>query len=150
MLFEAAFWRAGGARPSLEEGLARPELAKLVEGWGRPGDAALVAESRAGALVGAVWVRLWSAENHSYGFVAPDVPELGLAVRSDFRRQGVGARLLRALLELASEKGIRRVSLSVEPENPALQLYQRLGFHRVGGSGGAWTLIAEAPQRHAR
>ena len=96
--------------------------------------------------MGAAWYRFWSAENHSYGFVAPDVPELGLAVRSGFRRRGVGARLLRALLEQAAEKGIRQVSLSVELENPAQQLYQRMGFQRVGRVGGAWTLIVEVLQ----
>ena len=90
MLFEAAFWRPGSPRPPLDEGLARPDLAKLMEAWGRPGDAAVVAESRAGELAGAAWYRFWSVENHSYGFVAPDVPELGLAVRSGFRRRGVG------------------------------------------------------------
>lgn len=146
MLFEAAFWRAGSPRPALEEELARPDLAKLMEAWGRPGDAAVVAESRAGAHVGAAWYRFWSAENHSYGFVAPDVPELGLAVRSGFRRQGVGARLLRALLEQAALAGIARVSLSVELENPAQQLYQRMGFHRIAQVGGAWTLIVEVPE----
>jgi RimJ/RimL family protein N-acetyltransferase len=143
MLYEAAFWRAGGPRPALEEGLARPDLVRLMEGWGRPGDAAVVAETRAGERAGAAWYRFGSAENHSYGFVAPDVPELGLAVRAGFRRQGVGARLLRALLEQAAANGIRRVSLSVELENPALALYRRIGFHPVARVGGAFTMLAE-------
>ena len=55
MLFEAAFWRAGSPRPSLEEGIARPDLARLMEAWGRPGDAAVIAESGAGARVGGAW-----------------------------------------------------------------------------------------------
>ena len=131
MLFEAAFWRTGVPRPAPEEGLARPDLVRLLEGWGRPGDAAVVAEASTGEAAGAAWYRFWTAENHSYGFVAEGVPELGLAVRSPFRHQGLGARLLRALLEQAGEQGIRRISLSVEHENPALALYQRLGFHRV-------------------
>jgi ribosomal-protein-alanine N-acetyltransferase len=44
MLFEAAFWREGSPRPALEEGLARPDLSRLMAGWGRAGDAAVVAE----------------------------------------------------------------------------------------------------------
>jgi len=146
MLFEAAFWRAGVPRPSIEEGLARPDLVRLLEGWGRPGDAAVVAEAHTGEPAGAAWYRFWTAEDHSYGFVAPDVPELGIAVRSPFRHQRLGARLLRALLEQAAEQGIRRVSLSVEQGNPALALYRRLGFHRVERVGGAWTLLAEVSQ----
>jgi beta-phosphoglucomutase-like phosphatase (HAD superfamily) len=53
--------------------------------------------------------------------------------------------LLEAMLEhalrQAKEAGHREVSLSVEPDNPALRLYERLGFERVGKSGGSWTLI---------
>jgi RimJ/RimL family protein N-acetyltransferase len=144
MLFEAAFWRADRPRPSLEDGLARPDLARLMQAWGRPGDAAFVAETQAGRRAGAAWLRFWSAADHSYGFVAPEVPELGLAVRPESRRRGVGERLLRALLAHAAQAGIRRISLSVEPENPALRLYQRVGFHRVGREGGAFTMVADA------
>ena len=54
MLYEAAFWRQTGQRPPLEEGLARPDLAGLLSGWGRPGDAAVVAESAEGRPLGDV------------------------------------------------------------------------------------------------
>jgi RimJ/RimL family protein N-acetyltransferase len=146
MLFEAAFWREGAPRPDLEQGLARPDLAKLLAGWGRGGDAAVIAESSAGDPLGAAWYRFWSAENHSYGFVAPDVPELGLAVQADFRRQGLGERLLRALLGEAGRAGIGRLSLSVEFENPAQRLYRRVGFRSVGQVGEAWTMLMEVPK----
>jgi RimJ/RimL family protein N-acetyltransferase len=149
MLFEAAFWREGAPRPDLEAGLARPDLAKLLAGWGRAGDAAVIAESSAGEPVGAAWYRFWSSESHSYGFVAADVPELGLAVRADCRRRGLGERLLRALLEQAGRAGVARISLSVERENPARRLYQRVGFRDVEPVGGAWTMLAEAPRRDA-
>ena len=143
MLFEAAFWRMGHERPDLESGLATPELAKLLEGWGdRAGDLGVIAEAAGGARIGAAWLRYWSAESHSYGFVAPDVPELGVAVRRQARRGGVGERLLRALLEDAARRGATQVSLSVEPDNPAANLYARLGFRRVEVVGGAWTMVA--------
>ena len=35
------------------------------------------------------------------------------------------------------------VSLSVEPDNPALALYQRHGFEKVGERGGAWIMRAQ-------
>jgi ribosomal protein S18 acetylase RimI-like enzyme len=143
MLFEAAFWREAAPRPAPEEGLARPDLAKLLAGWGRAGDAAVVAEAQSGFGVGAAWYRFWSAENHSYGFVAPEIPELGLAVRSEQRRHGIGSRLLQALLAEAARADIRQLSLSVELENPALRLYERSGFKRVGRVGGAWTMVAD-------
>jgi GNAT superfamily N-acetyltransferase len=143
MLFEAAFWRAGVPRPALDAGLARPDLAPLLDAWGRPGDTAVVAEAPTGEGVGAAWFRLWSAASHSYGFVAPEVPELGIAVRSELRGRGLGSRLLRALLAQAAPAGIRQLSLSVEIDNPALRLYERNGFRRAGRVGGAWTLVAD-------
>ena len=39
---------------------------------------------------------------------------------------------------------IARVSLSVEIGNPALRLYERCGFRRVGRVGGAFTQVADA------
>jgi ribosomal protein S18 acetylase RimI-like enzyme len=144
MLFEAAFWRTEAPRPALETGLARPDLAKLLRDWGRAGDTAVVAESPTGSGVGAAWFRFWSAADHSYGFVAPEIPELGLAVRAELRGLGLGTRLLRALLAQAAQAGIAQLSLSVELENPALRLYERSGFRRVGRVGGAWTLVADA------
>jgi ribosomal protein S18 acetylase RimI-like enzyme len=142
MLFEAGFWRPGRARPALAEGLARPDLAKLLAGWGRPGDFGVVAESAEGGPLGAAWYRFWSEADHSYGFVSPDVPELAIGVRAEARGAGVGERLLRALLAAAAGRGVGQLSLSVERDNPALRLYERVGFRRAGEEGGALTLVA--------
>lgn len=35
MLYEAVFWRAGDHGPSLEEGLADPEVSKSLADWGK-------------------------------------------------------------------------------------------------------------------
>ncbi len=144
MLFEAAFWRPSLTRPRLEVGLLRPELAKLLLGWGRPGDTALLAVSTAARSLGAAWYRFWSKDDHSYGFVSEQIPELAIGVRQEARRQGIGGLLLRALLDEAGRQGIAQVSLSVELDNPALRLYERLGFEKMGREGDAWTMVANA------
>jgi GNAT superfamily N-acetyltransferase len=143
MLYEAAFWRPDAERPPLEEGLARPDLAPLLAGWGRRGDVGLVAEHAARPL-GACWYRLWSEADHTYGFVAPEIPELGIAVRGGERGRGVGGLLLRALLAEARSEGVTGLSLSVEFDNPAARLYERAGFRRVGTRGGAFTMVARS------
>jgi ribosomal protein S18 acetylase RimI-like enzyme len=143
MLFEAAYWRPGKPRPSLEEGLARPDLAKVLAGWGRPGDLAMVATDGLGDRMGAAWMRLWTPEDHARGFVDAQTPELGIGVRREFRRHGVGTALLLALLGRAREDRVPRVSLSVEIENVARLLYERFGFKLDSVDRGVATLVVE-------
>lgn len=143
MLYEAAFWRPGQERPPIEEALARPELAKILDDWGRGGDAAVLAVVSGNGPVGAIWYRFWTEKNHSFGYVGPDVPELGIAVAAAHRGRGIGSRLLAAILDLAAGQGIRRVSLSVERDNPAVLLYKRYAFTTVCAQGNSWTMIAE-------
>ena len=143
MLFEAAYWRTDRARPPLEDGLARPDLVDLLEDWGRAGDAAVIATSEIGQRVGAAWYRFWKPEKHSYGYVSPIIPELAIAVRSEFRGQGIGHQLLDAILKLAASKGVEKISLSVEVDNPALNLYLQHGFEGVQKNAGDWVMIAK-------
>jgi ribosomal-protein-alanine N-acetyltransferase len=84
-----------------------------------------------------------SDRRSGYGFVAADVPELSIAVAPEARGRGFGTQLLGALVAAARDAGHRAISLSVEPENPALRLYERPGFRRVGNEGGAWTMALE-------
>jgi ribosomal protein S18 acetylase RimI-like enzyme len=141
MLYEAVCWRSLQPHPPREEVLAEPELAKLLSGWGRNGDTAVVAEWEDGAPIGAAWYRFWTTANHSYGFVDADTPELGIAVRQEMRQRGIGTALLTALLEQARRSTIAQISLSVEPENHSRRLYEKLGFKRVGTSGTSWTML---------
>jgi len=147
MLYEAAYWRLDGPRPPIDEGLAHPDLAKLVSDWGRPGDDGVVAEDDAGKDAGAAWYRLWTPENHSYGFVEAETPELAIAVRREVRGQGVGTLLLEALIARARDSGYRQLSLSVELDNPARALYQAHGFVPIKQADGAETMVVAIEAR---
>lgn len=143
MLFEAAYWRPGKARPALEEGLARPDLARTLQGWGRPGDLAMVATDGLGERIGAAWLRQWSASDGVPGFVDERTPELGIGVAKDFRRHGVGTALLLAVLGRAREGGVPAVSLNVEIENVARLLYERFGFRMHAVHQGVATMLVQ-------
>lgn len=140
MLFEAAFWRDPARAPSLTSALAGPELAHYVDGWGRDGDVGFVARVGREAA-GAVWTRLFTPDVPGYGYVDDVTPELSIGVRQDFRGRGIGSCLLTAMLAQARLDGRARVSLSVEVDNPALALYQRVGFDVVGKVAGAVTMV---------
>jgi ribosomal protein S18 acetylase RimI-like enzyme len=140
MLFEAFFWDPETARPEFQTFVTHPEFRKLLSDWGRPGDNAVIAE--VGEIpVGAAWYRFWTLDNHSYGFVDSDTPEIGIGVDPRHRSKGVGRLLLRALIGEARKEGIRSISLSVDPSNYAHQLYTDEGFVKVGESGTSCTMV---------
>lgn len=140
MLFEAFFWQPDQERPDAAEFLQQPQISRLLQDWGRPGDAAVVAQVD-GREVGAAWCRLWTDSDHSYGFVNAQTPELGIALEHDFRGQGIGRMLLRSLSSHTRKEGFSALSLSVAPDNFARRLYESEGFVKVGESGTSWTLV---------
>lgn len=142
MLFEATYWRLSVNRPSLQEGLSQPKIAKLIEGWGHEGDLSIIAESVIGQPVGAAWYRYWNDDHHSCGYVSAVIPELWIAVCVDWRRQGVGSTLLSTLKQKAYKQGVKYLSLSVEKDNPGRNLYLQHGFRPVGQVGNAWKMVA--------
>jgi ribosomal protein S18 acetylase RimI-like enzyme len=131
MIALAAGWR--------DETVPGPFLPKYVAGFGREGDAGVVAEED-GTPVGAAWYRFLPADDPGYGWVE-GVAELSIAVAPGFRRRGVAGELLARLLDRARADGLSGVSLSVEPDNPARRLYERHGFEKVGEVGGSWTML---------
>ncbi|WP_019934336.1 GNAT family N-acetyltransferase [Oceanimonas smirnovii] len=57
---------------------------------------------------------------------------LSLAVAPAARGRGLGRQLLQAAVTALEERGCARIKLTVLPDNPALQLYQSLGFVEAG------------------
>ena len=151
MLYEAAYWRPEVPRPPLTEVLYDPAIAKYIEGWGRKGDAAVIAmDSKGERRIGAAWYRLMPKEDPGYGFVDAQTPEVGVGVSPERRGEGVGGRLLRELLQKASDEGYGAVSLSVEKDNPALRLYERCGFEKLFLHEDAWTMRVILEDREER
>jgi ribosomal protein S18 acetylase RimI-like enzyme len=141
MLYAAAAWRPGEARPPAEELLAEPQISVYVEGWGRQGDSGVIAEDVSHSPLGAAWYRVFSQQEHGYGFVRPDIPEVTIGVSPTARGKGIGTALLDALIARADAEGLRGLSLSVEEDNPAVSLYERAGFVRDKRVGNAWTML---------
>ena len=135
MLYEAAAvgWVLREAEaPAREALLAHPSNARYLDGWGRPGDAGVIAEDPDGPRLGAAWYRLFAPHERGDGIVAErGVPEVAIGVMPDARGRGIGEALLTALLGVARESGFERVALSVDPANPARRLYERCGFHEL-------------------
>jgi ribosomal protein S18 acetylase RimI-like enzyme len=141
MLYEAAYAADDGV-PDTAALRGHPVLARYVEGWGRRSDLGVVAsDDDTGELVGAAWLRLLTGDAKGFGYVDDDTPELAIAVASHHRGRGLGKRMLRELLAAAGVD-FRAVSLSVRADNPALHLYERVGFQVVGR-----TAVPDTPAR---
>lgn len=126
-----------GGPASVEIAKTDPKLAVYAEGFPRGDDLGLVAVDGAGVALGAAWLR--TGEPGEGKVWSHDVPELVIATLPEARGRRVGTTLLEALLARARAQW-PEVALSVRDENPAVRLYERLGFvteraivNRIGG-----------------
>ena len=112
-------------------------IARYVDGWGRPGDTALLA-IEGGHRIGAGWFRLFRESAPGYGFVDDSTPELTIVVVPSRQGQGIGQLLLTGLVERAQADAFRALSVSVE-EHEA-KLYEAVGFERLTENAHAVTM----------
>ena len=83
-----------------------------------------------------MWVQEQGGEIVGYGVLsiaADEAHVLNLCTAPGHEGQGLGQRMLQALLRIARGAGARRVFLEVRPSNPrAIALYDRQGFNEIG------------------
>jgi ribosomal protein S18 acetylase RimI-like enzyme len=111
---------------------SHPDLLRYVKDWGRSGDIGFVAMDN--IPIGAAWLRLFSSEDRGFGYIDEGIPELAIAVLPEYRGKGIGTKLLTQIIEGAKDL-YPIISLSVRDNNPAIDLYQRLGFVNVDNGG---------------
>jgi ribosomal protein S18 acetylase RimI-like enzyme len=141
MLYQALYVPPG-AKPLPKEIIYRPELVKYVRDW-QTDDIGFVAVLESGQIpIGAIWIRLFNSQNQGYGYINDETPELSIAVLPEYRKQGIGTQLILHLLENIKNL-YPAISLSVSLENPALRLYQRLGFEIIGQLDNSLTMKKE-------
>jgi ribosomal protein S18 acetylase RimI-like enzyme len=121
-LYEAIFQKKG--QKKLPKSSIHNDALKIyIQDFGNENDTCLCAE-QGGRVIGAAWARVIPG----YGSVDNRTPELAVSLYPDCRRKGIGTELIKRILENLKEKGYAAVSLSVQGENPAFELYKRLGF----------------------
>lgn len=69
-----------------------------------------------------------------------------IALMPEWRRSGIGTMLVREVLERGAKAG-KDVTIHVEGFNPALRLYERLGFAHVDTNGVYYLMRWTAPAR---
>ena len=135
-LYQAIFMPEGVPAPPREI-INRPELQVYTEKFGeKQGDAGFVAEV-GGSIVGAVWVRIMQ----DYGHIDDDTPSLAISLCPAFRGQKIGTALMQTMLLHLAQTGYRQVSLSVQKQNNAVNLYRKLGFQAVAETGEEYIMV---------
>lgn len=120
---------------TLFRGIAAPDVCAWVhERLSRPGWAGFVATAEEGEVVGFALCK--DLEKEPSEFVFPEAKKtiqlLYLGVDEAFRGQGIASALIHACEELARRLGRTGILLDVSADNPAINLYRRLGFERLG------------------
>ena len=99
-----------------------PKCRAAFEDFGAlPDDRAIVAVA-GDKVVGACWVRT----TDEYGHIDSATPSFSISLYKAYRGQGIGTAMMRAMLDELKDAGYPRASLSVQKENPALRLYERM------------------------
>jgi ribosomal protein S18 acetylase RimI-like enzyme len=117
---------------SIDSVRSQPYLVPYAEKWGRIGDTGFIAEE-GDYLVGASWIRLWNETNKGFGYIDDNTPELVVATIPSARNRGIGTMLINILIE-DIKVSYPAISLSVRENNPAVNLYEKLGFIKIIGS----------------
>lgn len=125
-LYDAIYLPEGASAPPREI-INQPELAVYIADFGQPDDLCMVAEAY-GNILGAVWTRILAGKVKGYGNVDDYTPEFAISVKKEFRQQGIGSKLMQEMIVLLKNRGYEKVSLSVNKDNYAYRMYQKLGF----------------------
>ena len=81
-----------------------------------------------GKIVGAVWSRIMN----DYGHIEERTPSLAIGIYKEYRGFGIGTEMMKQMLVLLKKKGYEQVSLSVQKQNYAVNMYRKVGFDFVG------------------
>jgi streptomycin 3"-adenylyltransferase len=137
-LYEAIFLPEGTEPP--ERSIVKlPELRIYYEGFGEgKADFCMVAEDD-GRMVGAAWTRLMK----DYGYVDDETPSFAISLYREYRGQGIGTKLMLAMLEKLQENGFKRASLAVQKANYAVRMYEKVGFRTVSENEEEYIMVCD-------
>jgi len=130
LLYESIFLPEG-IEPLPRDIIKKPEINNYIKDFGeKKADFCIFAEFN-GKTVGGAWIRILDGEIKGYGNIDSETPELAIAVFKKYRNLGIGTGLMLQLIEMIANKTYKQLSLSVQKENYAVKMYQKLGFEIV-------------------
>jgi GNAT superfamily N-acetyltransferase len=128
-LYQAIFVPEGEERPPRDI-IDIPDIIRHIDGFGtKSGDLGVVVEmgdkrTGGGQVIGAAWTRIIP----DCGSIDAETPELVISLFPEYRKKGIGTKLMKSLFELLRQNGYKQTSLVVQTNNPAVRFYKWLGY----------------------
>ena len=137
-LYEAIFIPEGMKKPPRDI-IQNEELQVYIRDFGKRKDDHCLVADNGGKVVGACWVRIMD----DYGHIDNETPSFAISLFEEYRGQGTGTDLMRAMLELLRVKGYKRASLAVQKENYAVKMYRKVGFEVVDENDQEYIMLCD-------
>ena len=125
-LYDAIFIPQG-VKPPDKSIINNEDLQVYIKDFGNKKDDICFLAEMNHEIVGAVWIRMMN----DYGHIDDQTPSLAISVKKEYRGLGIGTKLMETMLVSVKHHGYQSVSLSDQKANPAVHLYQRLGFQII-------------------
>lgn len=104
--------------------IKEPALYRYIKDFGqKEHDYCLCAEVNK-RIVGAVWAGIING----YGNIDSTTPECSISIYKEYRGYGIGTSLMKEMLKYLKDKGYKKISLAVQKDNYAYNLYCKVGF----------------------
>lgn len=117
--------------PYPKEVIYYPQVQVYWDDWGQGKDDHCLVALVEGTIAGAVWIRTFQGELKGFGCIDEQTPEIAIALFEAYRNQGIGTQMMIQIINLMKAEGYSQVSLSITKGNPAIRLYERLGFKTI-------------------
>lgn len=106
-----------------EEAFTKAQIAELLRDYNSIGLVARVDGQIVGFVIGMIYVDGRALQGHI----------CTIEVLPNFRRQGIGEKLLQEIEEIFRQKMVKASALEVREDNvPAIELYRKLGYDKIG------------------
>jgi ribosomal protein S18 acetylase RimI-like enzyme len=123
-----AIYHPDPANPYPKEVIYYLQVRVYWDNWGTKKDDHCLVAVIGNTIAGAVWTRTFQGKLKGCGYIDEQTPEIAIALFEEYRNQGIGTQMMEQMIELIKTEGYAQVSLSITKGNPAIHLYERLGF----------------------
>ena len=80
---------------------------------------------------------------HDYGHVDDETPSFAISLYKEYRRKGIGMRLMEEMLEILREQDYKRVTFAVKKANYAVKMYEKAGFRIMNENDEEFIMVCE-------